>query len=130
VSRHRAPPPPTPPEIRASRAEILDGEEDIEDLEGEEEDLDEPVGNGNNDFSLSSSPPPPASKKRRRSEDMEDDPNLEMTAPRKITAGSLGIPGANIKISSRGKNDIFKKIKTRWHVLNSSNNYNLVTNKI
>ena len=103
LSRHRVPPPPTPPEIRASRAEILEGEEDIEDLE--EEDLEEQgsgLNENGNGFSLSSSSPPPA-KKRRRSDEVEDDPNLEMSAPRKINTGSLGIPGANIKISSRGK---------------------------
>ena len=107
------PPPQTPPEIRASRAEILEGEEDVEEELEEEEAVDDvrrlngssvgsKVDNVENvDFSTSASP---AAKKRRRSDDdVEDDPNLEMTSPRKMTSMGLGIPGANIKISSRGK---------------------------
>jgi hypothetical protein len=99
-ARRRPPPPPTPPEIRASRNEILDGEEDVDDdLEEEEEQPRDHRLNGREvDFSALSSP---AAKKRRRSDDeAEDDPNLEMTTPRKLAAA---IPGANIKISSRGK---------------------------
>jgi hypothetical protein len=110
-ARRRIAPPQTPPEIRASRAEILEGEEDVdEDLEEEEAVEEVRRLNGNSvdrvgnvesvEFSSNSSP---AAKKRRRSDDdAEDDPNLEMTSPRKMTSMGLGIPGANIKISSRG----------------------------
>jgi hypothetical protein len=92
-----SPPIHTPPEAREARNQILEGEEDLE--EEEEEDLDGPVINGN-DYTTSMSPPP--AKKARRSPDLEDDPNLEMTSPRKLTTNALGLPGANIKISSRG----------------------------
>jgi len=95
-----SPPIHTPPEAREARNQILQGEEDPEDEEEEEEDLDGPIINGN-DYSTSVSPPP--AKKARRTPDPEDDPNLVMTSPRKLTTNALGIPGANIKISSRGK---------------------------
>ena len=107
LARRRPALPQTPPEIRASRAEILDGEEDPED-ELEEEDIVEDVRRLNGDavvvgpVEFSSNSSPSAKKRRRSDDDAEEDPNLEMTSPRKVTSMGLGIPGANIKISSRG----------------------------